>query len=76
METQQTNDSNVIRLDGVVTESLPSAKFKIELEDGRVILAYLSGKMRMHFIKILVGDKVAVEMTPYDDKKGRIVYRY
>jgi len=76
METQKTNDSNVIRLDGVVTESLPSAKFKIELEDGRVILAYLSGKMRMHFIKILVGDKVAVEMTPYDDKKGRIVYRY
>lgn len=76
METQKTNESNVIRLDGVVTESLPSAKFKIELEDGRVILAYLSGKMRMHFIKILVGDKVAVEMTPYDDKKGRIVYRY
>ena len=76
METQQTNDSNVIRLDGVVTESLPSAKFKIELEHGRAILAYLSGKMRMHFIKILVGDKVAVEMTPYDDKKGRIVYRY
>ena len=76
METQKTNDSNVIRLDGVVTESLPSAKFKIELEDGRVILAYLSGKMRMNFIKILVGDKVAVETTPYDEKKGRIVYRY
>jgi translation initiation factor IF-1 len=76
METQKTNDNNTTRLDGIVTESLPSAKFKIELEDGRVILAYLSGKMRMNFIKILVGDKVAVEMTPYDDKKGRIVYRY
>lgn len=76
METQKTNENGTIRLDGTVTESLPSAKFKIELEDGRVILAYLSGKMRMHFIKILVGDKVAVEMTPYDDKKGRIVYRY
>ncbi len=76
METQKTNDSNAIRLDGVVIESLPSATFKVEVEDGRVILAYLSGKMRMHFIKILVGDKVAIEMTPYDDKKGRIVYRY
>ncbi len=76
METQKTNENGTIRLDGIVTESLPSAKFKVELEDGRVIFAYLSGKMRMHFIKILVGDKVAIEMTPYDDKKGRIVYRY
>lgn len=76
METQQTNENGIIRLDGIVIESLPSATFKVELEDGRVILAYLSGKMRMNFIKILVGDKVAVEMTPYDEKKGRIVYRY
>jgi translation initiation factor IF-1 len=76
METQKTNDDNIIRLDGVVIESLPSATFKVEVDDGRVILAYLSGKMRMNFIKILVGDKVAIEMTPYDDKKGRIVYRY
>ncbi|HRZ29955.1 MAG TPA: translation initiation factor IF-1 [Candidatus Paceibacterota bacterium] len=76
METQKTNDNNIIRLDGVVIESLPSATFKVEVDDGRVILAYLSGKMRMNFIKILVGDKVAIEMTPYDDKKGRIVYRY
>jgi len=76
METQKTNDDNIIRLDGVVIESLPSATFKVEVDGCRVILAYLSGKMRMHFIKILVGDKVAVEMTPYDDKKGRIVYRY
>jgi len=76
METQKTTENGIIRLDGTVTESLPSATFKVELGDGRVILAYLSGKMRMNFIKILVGDKVAVEMTPYDDKKGRIVYRY
>ncbi len=76
METQKTNDNNIIRLDGVVIESLPSATFKVEVDGGRVILAYLSGKMRMNFIKILVGDKVAIEMTPYDDKKGRIVYRY
>ncbi len=76
METQKTNDNNIIRLDGVEIESLPSATFKVEVDDGRVILAYLSGKMRMNFIKILVGDKVAIEMTPYDDKKGRIVYRY
>jgi len=76
METQNTNENDTTRLDGVVTESLPSANFKVELEDGRVILAYLSGKMRMNFIKILVGDKVAVEMTPYDQKRGRIVYRY
>ena len=76
METQNTNENDTTRLDGVVTESLPSANFKVELEDGRVILAYLSGKMRMNFIKILVGDKVAIEMTPYDQKRGRIVYRY
>jgi translation initiation factor IF-1 len=76
METQNTTENDTTRLDGVVTESLPSANFKVELEDGRVILAYLSGKMRMNFIKILVGDKVAVEMTPYDQKRGRIVYRY
>ena len=76
METQNINENDTARLDGVVTESLPSANFKVELEDGRVILAYLSGKMRMNFIKILVGDKVAIEMTPYDQKRGRIVYRY
>jgi translation initiation factor IF-1 len=76
METQNINENDTTRLDGVVTESLPSANFKVELEDGRVILAYLSGKMRMNFIKILVGDKVAIEMTPYDQKRGRIVYRY
>lgn len=79
MEEQKTIenlDNGTSRLDGVVFESLPSANFKVKLDDGREILAYLSGKMRMHFIKILVGDRVAVEMTQYDQNRGRIVYRY
>lgn len=62
--------------DGVVKESLPNTLFRVELEDGAVVLCHLSGKMRMHFIKILPGDRVRIEMTPYDLTKGRIVYRY
>ena len=65
----------VIRKEGVVTEALPSTTFRVKLEDGREILAHLSGKMRRYFIRILPGDTVTVEMTPYDDTKGRIVYR-
>ena len=65
----------VIRKEGVVTEALPSTTFRVELEDGKEILAHLSGKMRRYFIRILPGDSVTVEMTPYDDTKGRIVYR-
>lgn len=61
--------------DGVVLENLPNTMFKIELSDGREVLCTLSGKMRMNYIKILPGDKVKIEMTPYDDTKGRIVYR-
>lgn len=60
---------------GTVTESLPNATFRVELENGHKILAYISGKMRMHFIRILPGDKVTVEMSPYDLSKGRITYR-
>lgn len=60
---------------GTVLESLPNTLFRVELEDGKVILCHLSGKMRMHFIKILPGDKVRVEMTPYDQEKGRITFR-
>ncbi|MCQ9208467.1 MAG: translation initiation factor IF-1 [Omnitrophica bacterium] len=60
---------------GTVTESLPNATFRVELENGHKILAYISGKMRMHFIKILPGDKVTIEMSPYDLTKGRITYR-
>jgi len=65
-----------IKVDGVVTETLPNAHFKVKLENEHVILAHISGKMRMHFIKILVGDKVAIELSPYDLNKGRITYRY
>ncbi len=62
-------------IEGVVKESLPNTLFRVELENGEVVLCHLSGKMRMHFIKILPGDKVRVEMTPYDRTKGRITYR-
>ena len=66
----------VIEVEGTVLETLPNAMFKVELENGHVILAHISGKMRMYYIKILPGDKVALEMTPYDLSKGRITYRY
>ncbi len=65
-----------IKIDGVVSETLPNATFKVKLENEHEILAHISGKMRMHFIKILVGDKVSVELSPYDLTKGRITYRY
>ncbi|MFH0933024.1 MAG: translation initiation factor IF-1 [Nitrospirota bacterium] len=64
-----------IEVQGIVVETLPNAMFKVKLENGQVILAYVSGKMRMHFIKILPGDKVTVELSPYDLTKGRITYR-
>ena len=64
-----------IRVEGVVKESLPNARFRVELETGHTILCHVSGKMRMHFIRILPGDKVQVELSPYDLEKGRIVYR-
>ncbi|MBQ7422568.1 MAG: translation initiation factor IF-1 [Alloprevotella sp.] len=66
----------VIEQDGVIAESLSNAMFRVELENGHVITAHISGKMRMHYIKILPGDKVKVEMSPYDLTKGRIVFRY
>ena len=64
-----------IEIEGVVKESLPNTLFRVELENGSLILCHLSGKMRMNFIKILPGDKVRVEMTPYDKEKGRIIFR-
>jgi len=64
-----------IEVQGTVVKTLPNAMFKVEIENGQVILAYVSGKMRMHFIKILPGDKVTVELSPYDLTKGRITYR-
>ncbi|MFN3395486.1 MAG: translation initiation factor IF-1 [Thermodesulfovibrionales bacterium] len=65
-----------IEVQGTILETLPNAMFRVELENGQVILAYVSGKMRMHFIKILPGDKVMVELSPYDLTKGRITYRF
>jgi translation initiation factor IF-1 len=65
-----------IKVDGVIIDTLPNAMFKVSLENGHAILAHISGKMRMNFIKILVGDKVTVELSPYDLSKGRITYRY
>lgn len=65
-----------IEVEGVVTETLPSAMFRVELPNGHKVLAHVSGKMRMHFIKILPGDRVVVELSPYDLSRGRIVYRY
>ena len=65
-----------IEQEGVIVETLPNAMFKVELENGHVILAHISGKMRMHYIKILPGDRVRVEMSPYDLTKGRISFRY
>ena len=61
--------------EGVVLEALPSTLFKVRVDDGREILAHLSGKMRLHYIKVLPGDRVRLEMTPYDETKGRIVHR-
>jgi translation initiation factor IF-1 len=65
----------VIAVEGTVVETLPNAMFRVELENGHRVLAHISGKMRMHFIKILPGDKVSVELSPYDLSRGRIVYR-
>jgi translation initiation factor IF-1 len=67
---------DAIELEGTVIEPLPNAMFKVELENGHVILAHISGKMRMHYIRILPGDKVTVELSPYDLNRGRITYRY
>ena len=65
-----------ITVDGVVTEALPNATFRVELENGHEVLAHIAGKMRMYYIKILPGDRVKMEIPPYDLSKGRIVYRY
>ena len=64
-----------IKVEGNVLETLPNAMFKVELENGHQVLAHISGKMRMHFIKILPGDKVTLELSPYDLTRGRITYR-
>jgi translation initiation factor IF-1 len=67
---------DVIEIEGKVIETLPNAMFKVELENGPTVLAHVSGKIRMHFIRILPGDKVTVELSPYDLTRGRITYRF
>ena len=66
---------DVIQMEGTVIETLPNTMFRVELENGHVVIAHISGKMRKHYIRILTGDKVTVELTPYDLTKGRITYR-
>ena len=67
---------DVIEVEGTVVEALPNAMFQVELENGHIVLAHVSGKMRMNFIRILPGDKVTMELTPYDLNRGRISYRF
>jgi translation initiation factor IF-1 len=66
---------DVIEMEGTVLETLPNTKFRVQMENGHVVIAHISGRMRKHYIRILTGDKVKVEMTPYDLTKGRITYR-
>jgi len=73
---QNKSKEEVIKVDGIVTETLPNAMFRVEIEGGHVVLGHVSGKMRMHYIKILPGDRVALELSPYDLSRGRIVLRY
>jgi|TARA_B100001248_G_scaffold165949_1_gene125551 translation initiation factor IF-1 len=68
--------TKAIEIDGIIEETLPNAMFRVKLENEHVVLAHVSGKMRMHFIKILPGDKVKLELSPYDLTRGRITYRY
>jgi translation initiation factor IF-1 len=68
--------ADVIEMEGTIVEPLPNAMFKVELENGHEVLAHISGKMRMHYIRILKGDRVLVELSPYDLTRGRITYRY
>ena len=67
---------DVVKVDGIVRETLPNAMFRVEIEGGHVVLGHVSGKMRMNYIRILPGDKVALELSPYDLTRGRIVRRY
>ena len=69
-------EEDKIRAEGLVVEALPGTQFRVRLDNGHEVLAYLSGKMRKHYIRILLGDRVAMEMSPYDLTKGRIVFRY
>jgi len=75
VNNQNNSAKGNIRVEAIVEEALPGASFRLKTRDGKEVLGHLSGKMRMHYIKILPGDRVLVEMTPYDDKRGRIIRR-
>ncbi|ABF46140.1 translation initiation factor IF-1 [Deinococcus geothermalis DSM 11300] len=74
-EKRKKEESDVVRAEGVVEEALPNTTFRVKLDSGHDILAYISGKMRIHYIRILPGDRVVLEISPYDTSRGRIVYR-
>ncbi|MEO0097082.1 MAG: translation initiation factor IF-1 [candidate division WOR-3 bacterium] len=74
--SKEEKKKNVIQIDGTVIEVLPNAFFRVQLDNGHIVLAHVSGKMRIHFIKIVKGDRVTVELSPYDLTRGRIIYRY
>ncbi len=73
---EKQNKKDVIEVEGTVTEALPNAMFKVKLDTGHEVLAHISGKMRMYYIRILLGDRVRVELSPYDLTRGRITYRF
>jgi len=75
MSARMVKSQKNIEVQGVVTEALPNAMFRVKLSDGKIILCHLAGKMRIYRIKVMPGDKVRVQMTPYDETKGRIIYR-
>ena len=75
-EREEKKKKDVIEAEGVITEALPNAMFRVQLESGHSVLAHISGKMRMYYIRILLGDRVTVEPSPYDLTRGRITYRF
>ena len=75
-EREEKKKKDVIEAEGVVTEALPNAMFRVQLESGHSVLAHISGKMRMYYIRILLGDRVTLELSPYDLTRGRITYRF
>jgi translation initiation factor IF-1 len=75
-EREEKKKKDVIEAEGTVTEALPNAMFRVQLDSGHTVLAHISGKMRMYYIRILLGDRVTVELSPYDLTRGRITYRF
>lgn len=76
MNSERQDTKKIIKVEGIVEEALPGTSFRVKLPDGKEVLAHLSGKMRMYYIKIVPGDRVLMDMTPYDDKRGRITRRF